>query len=336
MSLNATPADEDPLVLRPLIADIIRTRYCVPDSLFLVEGVDNLRPRRSRKWRAIRLLLGDGELCIQALLTVDVHRFVNSGEVVAKSKPARKMVYLTVEDFTVVGWHEEYARVHGKSKPSKSRTDVGPSAEKREESLLDKIDSPPRTPARVSERPRTPEPHRKPPPDAPVAEAVEDLEKYFDTSSDDGFEDLPIPDTPPPPEVAPQKAAPIPKDPIPLARNWTNPLTPLKLTQLSAIPHLPYKQNWSTNIIAVRVHLTVFLDAEAFRPRVGSAVLLAGVKNHLFDGGSLKKYVSDRPREGMPWWVEDPTYPWCRDLAEGLKDWWRLASLVEEDDLEEP
>ena len=71
------------------------------------------------------------------------------------------------------------------------------------------------------------------------------------------------------------------------------------------------------------VHLTVFLDPAEFAPQVGSAVLLLGVKNHRFDGGSLKKYSSDRPRDGGPWWLEDPAHlPWCD--VDGLTRWWDL------------
>ncbi|KAI1488728.1 hypothetical protein F5X96DRAFT_643871, partial [Biscogniauxia mediterranea] len=127
---------------------------------------------------------------------------------------------------------------------------------------------------------------------------------------------------------------------------------PLKLTKLRSIPNLPYKQNWSVNVLAVvsalsdvepsglppyrqrqarladpstdkHVLLTVFLDPQGFAPAVGSVVLLLGVKNHRFDGGSLKKYASDRPRApGESWWFENPAQlPWC-DVA-GLHRWWR-------------
>lgn len=101
-----------------------------------------------------------------------------------------------------------------------------------------------------------------------------------------------------------------------MARGWANPPAPLRLTALRSILHLPYAQNWSCNVLVIvtslsdvessylspyrqrvariadpstakRVHLTVFLDPEDFTPAVGSTVLLLGVKNHRFDGGSL-------------------------------------------------
>jgi hypothetical protein len=69
------------------------------------------------------------------------------------------------------------------------------------------------------------------------------------------------------------------------------------------------------------VLLTVFLDPDDFSPAVGSVVLLLGVKNHRFDGGSLKKYASDRPRSGGRWWFEEPKeLGWC-DVA-GMREWW--------------
>ena len=78
--------------------------------------------------------------------------------------------------------------------------------------------------------------------------------------------------------------------------------------------------------------MTVFLDPEEFNPSVGSAVLLVGVKNHRFDGGSLKKYASDgvagrgkgkgKAREVATerWWFEDPwEMQWC-DVG-GIRNW---------------
>ncbi|KKY38046.1 hypothetical protein UCDDA912_g01956 [Diaporthe ampelina] len=126
----------------------------------------------------------------------------------------------------------------------------------------------------------------------------------------------------------------------------------LKLTPLKSIPYLPYKQNWAVNVLAVvawlsdvepallpgyvgkqrtarltdpstdkQVLLTVFLDPDEFAPEVGSVVLLLGVKNHRFDGGSLKKYGNEKPRPGTNWWFKNPAdIEWCD--VEGLKNWW--------------
>jgi hypothetical protein len=140
--------------------------------------------------------------------------------------------------------------------------------------------------------------------------------------------------------------------PIALPKDWHNHQVPLKLTTLRLIPHLPYAQNWSVNVLAIvaslspvepshlppgkqrtaritdpstakQVHLTVFLDPDEFTPKVGSAVLLVGVKNHRFDGGSLKKYASDGKRDiGKRWWFEDPWELEWLDVA-GITSWWK-------------
>lgn len=163
------------------------------------------------------------------------------------------------------------------------------------------------------------------------------------------------------------------------------PKPPVRMTLLKAIPSLPYKQNWSVNVLAVvsaitpvepaslppsfaqrqvrladpttpkHVLLTVFLDPDKFEPEVGSVVLLLGVKNHMFDGGSLKKYATDRAKGSEnvarvlatadrgaargtngggtggggggsgAWWFENPTqFAWC-DVA-GLRRWWDSQS----------
>jgi hypothetical protein len=143
------------------------------------------------------------------------------------------------------------------------------------------------------------------------------------------------------------------QQPIALPRDWHNQQVPLKLTTLRLIPHLPYAQNWSCNVLAIvaslspvepshlppgkqrtariadpstakQVHLTVFLDPDGFTPKVGSAVLLVGVKNHRFDGGSLKKYASDGKRDAgeARWWFEDPWELEWLDVA-GIKEWWK-------------
>lgn len=46
----------------PVIRDILRTRYCVPGSIFLVEGLERVSVSRSGRWQAVRLFLGDGAI----------------------------------------------------------------------------------------------------------------------------------------------------------------------------------------------------------------------------------------------------------------------------------
>jgi hypothetical protein len=78
-----------------------------------------------------------------------------------------------------------------------------------------------------------------------------------------------------------------------------------------------------------RVHLTVYLDPEGFSPRVGGVLLLMGVKNHLFEGGSLRKYVSDGLGGGKSWWVEQVGgLGWCTAEVGRLRAWW--GSVVRE------
>lgn len=159
------------------------------------------------------------------------------------------------------------------------------------------------------------------------------------------------------------------------------PEAPLHLTPLGKITTgmLPYQQNWSIATLCVivsvtpvepahlpphrqriariahpscpgrkRVHLTVFLDPEEFNPAPGSIVMLVGVKNHRFDGGSLKKYASDRPPHGERWWRIDPdrevqmssndgkkkrlsALPWCKDECENIRSWWTAEPKEPED-----
>ncbi|KPM43448.1 hypothetical protein AK830_g3106 [Neonectria ditissima] len=308
----------DPFELVPVIRDILRTRYCVPGSVFLVEGLDRVSVSRSGRWQAVRLLLGDGALCIQALLPGNLHRFVETGEVSLGSyirceglRAKRQqtdngvMVYLVVEDLVTVGWNDSYRA-------------LAPAV---------KLESP-----KVLEAPHTQEVD-----DEFEAEAFEAFE---------AFEALAYPKKAE--QRSKSKPRTVPDQPIALPRDWHDPQTPLKLTTLRSIPHLPYAQNWSCNVLAIiaslspvepsnlpphrqrtarladpstskQVHLTVFLDPEEFSPQVGSVVLLVGVKNHRFDGGSLKKYASDR---GSRWWFQDPVeMGWCD--VEGIKTWWK-------------
>ncbi|KAI1099636.1 hypothetical protein F4804DRAFT_321393 [Jackrogersella minutella] len=357
----------------PLIADILRTGYCIPGSVFLVEGVDSLHTSRSKRWRTVRLLLGDGELCIQALLSAEMHRYIDQGEVafgsyiklerfrvewkdvsneavensaVAKGKGKEhdghdigsRMVYLIVEDLALVGWNNTLI----------DTTNV----EDTEASANIPQDEPEAKAQSASTTKSLPEARGMQSFDSGIG-----IPKEAVIDADDDF------------EVMPDAAAKATQNRLHLAarsrektlpsnapdknllpRSSRDPGKPPKLTKLRSIPNLPYKQNWSVNVLAVvsalsdvepsglppytqrqarladlstdkHVLLTVFLDPDQFAPAVGSVVLLFGVKNHRFDGGSLKKYVSDRPAPGCSWWYENPTqFDWC-DVA-GLRRWW--------------
>lgn len=347
----------EPFALAPVIEDMARTRFCVPGSVFLVEAVDAVPMTRTGRWQAVRLLLGDGQLCVQALLDAALHCFVQTGEVAVGcyvrvqhfdlrwsnaaggpdadggSTSRASMAYLVLRDLVTIGWNETVAALHRSLGPPRT------------------VPSPEDAPHGEAEGPGAPA-------QADEIRAGEtddgetddgDLEDASDT-----FEALAVPThkaPSPQPRGAPatKPDAAKPALPVALARDWHDPQTPLKQKTLRAVPHLPYAQNWSCNVLAVvaslsgvepsrlppykqrsariadpstakQVHLIVFLDPDDFVPAVGSAVLLTGVKNHRFDGGSLEKYASDG-RPGARWWFEDPwELAWC-DVA-GIKQWW--------------
>lgn len=389
-----------PFTPRPLIADLVRTRCCTPGAVLLVEGVEAQLPV-SRRYRAVRLLLGDGELCAQALLRPEMHRYVDDGLVHIgcyvrlnrfdiRSVPVRlvsgadeqekeeeeeeqateEMVFLVVSDMNPVGWNTDYMQmagitgreiqhqaagedlhVRGRKGKAVAWEDQGPAdlslVQQRQPSVLVEKeqdvskDEPPTTihDARQAARADvTAEPpsagNNKPQQRTTALRPAGHPYASASASASPGF---------------------LPWHSDDLTR-------PLKLTPLRAIPTLPYKQNWVVNVLAVvaslsplgpssllpyesqrtarladpstpkHVHLTVFLDPAGFAPAIGSVVLLLGVKNHRFDGGSLKRYAGpDRPRgsgeegsgggEGARWWFENPAHlAWCD--VEGLRRWW--------------
>ncbi|KAK0707005.1 hypothetical protein B0T26DRAFT_601091, partial [Lasiosphaeria miniovina] len=411
---------DEPIDPKPLIADMLRTRYCIPGSIFLVESVESRIPV-SRKYRAVRVLLGDGELCVQALLHPEIHCFVDGGQIyegcyvrvdkvelrqievtgevedveddelgdteTAMSKTRgqpRKVLCLLVGDMITVGWNNAYLEILG----------VGPQAavghglvDSVPESKHDKglasggsvgqIGGPELRPA-VLTGTQVHSVH----PALDVHAASEDGQEdvNYMSSSDDAFETMEVSEenvaqrrtqfsgeTRHRPQIRPQDdgdasgagASTKPQQPDETQSSkppppWmaNDPTQPLRLTPLRSVPNLPYKQNWMVNVLAVvaslsdvepshlppytqrtarlvdpstpkQVLLTVFLEPGNFAPAVGSVVLLLGVKNHRFDGGSLKKYVSDKPKNGASWWIEDPgRLGWCEAEAVGLKAWW--------------
>ncbi|KAK2005417.1 hypothetical protein LZ32DRAFT_546091 [Colletotrichum eremochloae] len=71
--------DTESFALEPMISDVLRTRSWIPGSIFLVEHVESLPVLRLNRWKMIRLILGDGQLCLQALVRGEMHRFVDVG-----------------------------------------------------------------------------------------------------------------------------------------------------------------------------------------------------------------------------------------------------------------
>ncbi|KAG5954925.1 hypothetical protein E4U57_003899 [Claviceps arundinis] len=361
-----------PFTLIPIIKDLVRTRYPVPGSIFLVEDVQIVSLTATGRWQVIRLLLGDGEFCIQAILGDTMHRFVHTGEIAVGTYvrvddfqlrtndsldeygSSNKMVFLVVHDLSTVGWNRSVQELHEHQRQQHEQQQQKEEIQQYQAALsknptVPEIDQ---KPAREVESPfrsesNTPtKAHRsrniKPggkrtPQNSRTADAFEEFEVLA----------FPLRKSPskPPATKASDKQSTVP---IALARDWHDIQTPLKLTTLRSIPTLPYRQNWSCNVLAIityvspveashlppykqrtarvadpstakHVHLTVFLHPEEFNPTVGSAVLLTGVKNHRYDGGSLKKYAGDTVPE--KWWIEDPwELKWCD--VKGIKAWW--------------
>ncbi|KAJ1337880.1 hypothetical protein MN608_00736 [Microdochium nivale] len=439
-----------PLHPRPLIRELLRTRYAAPGAVLLVEAVDAAHTSATGRWRAVRLLLGDGELCVQALLAAELHGYVDTGEIAVgtylrldefklehrtlpsanggsgsgrdggklkngKERASKRMVCLIIDNMVPIGWNstlismaERWARDKEASGLSITPRSIDAAAERDDAQLAEYQVEPPKAsialPATAATARDAQAPHEKDgtttvqgprevgdgdgslvprllPADDEALEAIaaagygrEEWGEYNNADSDDDFEVMPvsqtrstqqqsrevtrptsadkpnaslassIPPAPPPPAPPPplrtlnsdnnrnnsntnsrQPTAPTHTYPPSTA----TPKPPIKLTPLKSIPSLPYKQNWSVNVVAVisavsdlepsylpglyahqrqarladpstpkHVLLTVFLDPEEFSPAVGSVVLLLGVKNHMFDGGSLKKYASDRPKPG--------------------------------------
>ncbi|KAF3765690.1 hypothetical protein M406DRAFT_345969 [Cryphonectria parasitica EP155] len=351
----------DPFTLEPCIEDMLETQHCTPGSVLQVEGIDEVNPI-SPRYRAVRLLLGDGELCIQALAVPEMHHVVNSrrfhlgcyvrldwfelrfipirpipiiegldsdlglGDYLEQEAGERKdddyddddeeqeeeqegeqeEVFLIVRDMSVVGWDPACVQMTAESR----RQTIQPLAQRKPLVVFN-----------------------------PQVEAIERARDDKDS----------------PPTSTTQR-------PLALREGTTaehiNSSKPLKLTPLRSIPNLPYKQNWVVNVLAVvtslsgvelailppnkqpfkqrtarladpstskQVLLTVFLDPEAFTPAVGSVVLLLAVKNHRFDGGSLKKYGNEVVKDRSTWWVENPQDIEGCDV-DGLARWWAEKS----------
>lgn len=350
----------EPFEPRPLIAEVLRTRHCIPGSIFLVEGIEAHIPV-SKRYRTVRLLLGDGELCIQALLRSEMHRFVDTGRVFVgcyvrlsrfevqsiEVKPAGdddsgnavEMVYLLVKDMASVGWNTAYMQMAGTTGQEQSHPSLVPEVASTGHKA--RIGHGLQIRSIHATRPHLEETHS-----STTKQAEEP-----NSDEEDAFESHKVPEQTI--KDRRQEAELLEQQPSNIGPCASSTLSkPLKLTPLKSIPHLPYKQNWAVNVLAVvawlsdvepallpgyvgrqrtarladpstdkQVLLTVFLDPEEFTPEVGSVVLLLGAKNHRFDGGSLKKYGNERLKPGTNWWFENPTdVAWCD--VEGLKNWW--------------
>lgn len=348
-----------------LIYEILRTRHCVPGSILLVESIEAHVPV-SKRYRTVRLLLGDGDLCIQALLRSEMHRFVDSGRIFVgcyirlsrfdvhsiELKPGHgdddsggpvDMVYLVVKDMATVGWNTAYMQM------------AGTTGQEQTHAILGSEDSSTHHQASMGNGRQNSSVSATRPRVEATTSSVTRLAEEPKSDEEDAFESRQVPqqtvnERREEAKLLQQHSSYSASNTLPWASGTLS--KPLKLTPLKSIPHLPYKQNWAVNILAVvtwlsdvepallpgyvgkqraarladpstdkQVLLTVFLDPDEFAPDVGSVVLLLGVKNHRFDGGSLKKYGNEKPRAGTNWWFQNLTdVDWCD--AEGLKEWW--------------
>lgn len=283
-----------------------------------------------------------------------MHRFVHTREItvgsyvraqdfqvrlknVDSTDQSKQMVFLVVHDVKTIGWNGDVCKMYAAQRVNDAHVP---------QEYLDKGKSPVRASVSVASTPTKPR-------SAPSSQRRSDREDFEEDDMEDAFEEfeaLTFPVKKAQKSLAKPSGTSSNKPPLPIAlpKDWHDLQTPLKLTTLRAIPNLPYRQNWSCNILAIiaslspvessnlqpykqrtaritdpstakQVHLTVFLDPDEFNPKVGSAVLLTGVKNHRFDGGSLKKYASDKGQG--TWWFEDPwDLAWCD--VRGIKGWW--------------
>ncbi|KAM7201191.1 hypothetical protein V8F20_004937 [Naviculisporaceae sp. PSN 640] len=395
---------------KPVILEIIRTRVCTPGAVFLIEKIEDIplylpdsSDSEKARHRMVRLVLGDGEVCIQALLRPEKFCVLDGGLVYEgcyvclgnfdivevdvdptggvrrNKKQGQKMYYLVVGDMVTVGWNNVYLGM------LRDQEVVGKTDQVEVITVRDgKVTGPSTTPQPSPSKIRTTSA-------IPSAKLnTDDIEEYISDNDldDETFEKLDISLD----RVAERRQAPAstkpqnklnsnnPNSAVPskgpaLALAITDPSQPLTLTPLRSIPNLPYKQNWMVNVLAVvvslspvepahlppytqrtarladpstskRVLLTVFLDPEEFSPEVGSAVLLVGVKNHRFDGGCLKKYASDRPKDagqgngngnGMcRWWMENPRgLEWCAGEVDYLLGWWKEQDRLQQQQQQE-
>ncbi|KAL7956788.1 hypothetical protein V8C34DRAFT_315336 [Trichoderma compactum] len=361
-----TAPSQEPFTLQPLIRRMLSTRRCISGSIFIVEGIDVVpvpaATPEDDDSHAIRLVLGDGELCIQALLHPDMFYLVEKRDVFVgccvREEDAREererggekgMVYLIVNELETAGWNESYMAMWRRHEKGKDAVDAGDAEQPAV--VTDKTP----TKARFQDKGKAQTPRPLDDNDEnDDDEDDEDLENAFEAFEARTFPVRKATPKKPAASNARETAAASDKSqqqPIALPKDWHDHQTPLKLTTLRLIPHLPYAQNWSVNVLAIvaslspvepshlapgkqrtariadpstakQVHLTVFLDPDGFTPRVGSAVLLVGVKNHRFDGGSLKKYASDGGDGDRRWWFEDPWDLSWLDVA-GIKSWWQ-------------
>ncbi|KAF5236686.1 hypothetical protein FANTH_11174, partial [Fusarium anthophilum] len=267
-SLKLDPAAEtflgEPFELKPLVSEILRTKYCVPGSIFLVEGVDRISVSRSGRWQVIRLLLGDGHVCIQAIIAPDMHRFVTTGDIALgayvrcekfdvkwKDVGDESMVMLLVRDLITVGWNETYRALQKKDEPLPQQIPVPELQAKSAAQPKPAPEPEPEVKPEVKPAPNQPELPEGPP--MPVFDDFMEFEDVDEAAAEEAFEAFerlmnanrpktPQKAPPPPPKTeSPRKTVTLPKPQTPTkATLWRKPRTPQKTETLQK-PKTPQK-----------------------------------------------------------------------------------------------
>lgn len=435
-----------------LIEDILRTRYCIPGSIFLVEAIEACVAVDSR-YRTVQVILGDGKLCIQALLRSEIHCFIDNGHIfegcyvrvdkfelrsvdiksgtadveddgtgnpatARPGKPAKrktgKTAYLLVSDMVTVGWSRTYLDILGVQHPPNtqptwsttgrdggfglgardgtSKLTIAQLAAMDPKPALNAMrsrESPPPLAEPAMSIPASPPPIKhghpaKPPEPENDSDYISDSDESVESSkvpteprAIEHPVDPPSPRRQPaiirqqaiqranntkPPNIPSAPAEPPARVPVNVNVNvkakpakipWkVRDLKqgPFMLRPLVQVNKVKMLQNFMMNVLAVvvsvddavlhlgtmrrtarladpstarEVLLAVYLDPEDFMPRPGSIVLIAGVKNHTEDGGSLRKWPSDALPEGRPWWTDVPgALGWCKEEVERIRQWW--------------
>lgn len=271
-----------PFTPGPVISELLRTRHCLQGSILLVEGIEAEIPI-SKRYRTVRLLLGDGDLCIQALLRMEMHRFVDHGSIFVggyvqlnkfelRAIPTRasseeeatgeggggdnaveEMVFLVVWDMVTVGWNTAYMEMAGvtlqqpPSPPHHAEPKDANRGQTEDRSVDGKdamhVDIPPVKRAATQPAPKT-------------------FRERLDADLLAGTNKGTSAQTRNPHAQQRQQQPTGPGPGISYSAGNTLPWTaddlskPIKLTPLKSIPNLPYKQNWIVNILAVIASLS--------------------------------------------------------------------------------
>lgn len=282
----------EPFIPQLVISELLRTRHCVQGSILLVEGIEaHIPTSKSKRYRTVRLLLGDGDLCVQALLRAEMHPFVDHGSIyvggyvklnkfelraisITRPKPEQQpgeamgtgavdeMVFLVVWDMATVGWNTNYLRMAGVTRMPEQQPRL--QVRNADDFELQKEDKGKPSAGRADKKST----------DAAVVKkraATQPAPKFLARKSDTEMKDatahgsehaLPPQQQQQPPTTTTNIGPGISHSTstttalLPWISSPSDLAKPLKLTPLKSIPNLPYKQNWVVNILAIVASLS--------------------------------------------------------------------------------